>query len=188
MNNPEYVKIDDKKYKINTDYRNVLKLDEIAKDKTISEYEKMLAYIYIFYGEEGLKDEQNYERLLNSMFVFIQGRPSARKGNGKNVEQDMDYQKDMNLIISSIWSEYGIDITKEKIHWWTFFDLLNGLSSDCVLNRIREIRTKDISKIKDKDERDAYIELKNVWGLDKTAEMTEEQKRSSEEFYKNFVF
>ena len=186
MNNPEYVKIDDRKYKMNTDYRNILKLDEIAKED-ISEYEKMLAFIYIMYGEAGLENSNDYERLINNIFVFIQGRPSARKSTNKVVERDMDYQQDMNLIISSIWSEYGIDITKEKIHWWTFFDLLNGLSSECALNRIREIRTKDLSKIKNKEERDTYIELKEIWSLNKTAEMTEEQKRSSEEFYKNFV-
>ena len=188
MNNPEYIQIDDKKYKINTDYRNVLKLNEISTDTSISDYEKLLTYIYLFFGEEGLKDENNYERLVNSIITFAKGRPSAMKPNKEKKEEiDMDYKQDMNLIISSIWSEYGIDITKEKIHWWTFYDLLNGLSSDCALNRVRDIRSKDLNKIKDKEERDEYIKLKEIWSLDKSKEMTLEQKKSVEDFYKNFI-
>lgn len=188
MNNPEYVQIDDKKYKINTDYRNVLKLNDIANDTSISDYEKMITYVYLFFGEEGLKDENNYGRLVNSIITFAKGRPSAMKPSiNDKQEKDMDYTQDMNLIISSIWSEYGIDITKEKIHWWTFFDLLNGLSSDCALNKVRDIRSKDINKIKDKEERDEYIKLKEVWALDKTKEMTPEQKKSVDDFYKDFI-
>lgn len=188
MNNPEYVQIDDKKYKINTDYRNVLKLNDIATDTSISDYEKLLTYIYLFFGDEGLNDEKNYERLVNSIITFAKGRPSAMKPNKEEKhEKDMDYTQDMNLIISSIWSEYGIDITKEKIHWWTFYDLLNGLSSECVLNRVRDIRSKDLSKIKDREEREEYRKLKEIWALDKTKEMTLEQRNSVDDFYKDFI-
>lgn len=188
MDNPEYIQIEDKKYKINADYRNVLEFNRLYKDENISDYEKLLSTICMFYGKDAIEDEENYNQLLEGVKKIIDGRPnSINKAYIEERKQDMDYDKDMNLIISSMWSEYGIDITKEKIHWWTFFDLLNGLSSECALNRVREIRTKDISKIQDKDERNTYIKLKQMWNLDakKENELTEEQIRSRDEFYKN---
>ena len=188
MNNPEYIDIDGKRFKINTDYRNVLRLEKIANDKTIDDYERILGIIYMFYGEEGYNSEEYYDRLLNGIITFCKGRPNSINPIADNKrEKDMDYTKDMNLIISSMWNEYGIDITKEKIHWWTFFDLLNGLSSECALNRVRDIRTKDLSKVKDKAERDEYARLKGVWALSKEDTMTEEQKQSVDAFYESLV-
>jgi hypothetical protein len=43
---PEYVKIGDKQYKINTDYRVALECNKIALDLSIGEYEKALAVIF----------------------------------------------------------------------------------------------------------------------------------------------
>lgn len=188
MNNPEYIKIGNKKYKINTDYRVILKINEISCDNTIRDYEKMMAIMYLFYGEESF-DSPDFEKMVYAMHEFIKGRPSSMKTNEiENKEIDMDYQQDMGLIIASMKSEYNIDITKEKIHWWTFFDYLNGLSTDCILNRVREIRSKDLSKIKDNEERKTYIKLKEIWSLDRTNKMSEKQKKSVDEFYKNFTF
>ena len=56
MNNPEYAKIGDKKYKINTDFRTAIECNEIATNNNIGEYEKSLAVIYKLFGEDGLND------------------------------------------------------------------------------------------------------------------------------------
>ena len=188
MENPEYILIDGQKYKINADYRNVLKFNQMYKDKSISDYEMIIGAICMFYGKDVVNDEDKYERLLEGIKKIVEGRPnSMNKINQEKQKIDMDYDKDMNLIIASMWSEYGIDITKEKIHWWTFYDLLNGLSSECALNRVRDIRSKDLSKITNKEEREQYIRLKEIWSLDtkKECELTEEQRKSRDEFYKN---
>lgn len=55
MNNPQYVKVDDKLYKINTDFRIALECNNIAEDKTIGEYERALAIIYKLFGEERIR-------------------------------------------------------------------------------------------------------------------------------------
>jgi len=187
MNNPEYIKIGDKKYKINTDYRTILKINKISCDNTIKDYERIVAIMYLFYGED-MMNNPDFEKLVYAMYDFMKGRPSSMKPIGDEKQEiDMDYDYDMGLIIASMKSEYGIDITKEKIHWWSFFDYLNGLSTDCILNRVREIRSKDLSKIKDKEERDEYERLQKIWSLDKKKTMTAEQKKSVEEFYKDFT-
>ena len=186
MNNPEYVLIDGVKIKIHTDFRYALKCQEIAEDNSINNYEKQLGIIYTLFDEEGINTLCNDEKLLEMAKKYLMGRPSSKKEyvSNKKQEKDMDYEEDMDLIIASMWQEYNIDITKEKLHWWLFFDLLNGLSSECIFNRVREIRNTDISKIKDRTAREQMIELKNKYSLKKKQRvLTEEQKRSVDTFY-----
>ena len=45
MNNPEYVKVGDKKYKINTDFRVAIECNNIAQDDSIGNTERPLAII-----------------------------------------------------------------------------------------------------------------------------------------------
>ena len=55
MSNPQYVKVDDKLYKINTDFRIALECNNIAEDTSIGEYERALAIIYKLFGEERIR-------------------------------------------------------------------------------------------------------------------------------------
>ena len=185
MNNPEYVQIDDVKYKINTDFRVVLRFNELVLDNTISDYERGLGTILLFFGKEGINVPEHYERLLKSTLNFVKGRPSSvHVDEKKKIVRDMDYKQDWGLILASMKQVYGIDLTKEKLHWWTFFDYLNGLPTDCVLNQVREIRRKDLSKIKDRDEREEYIKLKEQWRLEeKDKPLSKEQQESVNRFY-----
>ena len=55
LNNPEYVKVGDKKYKINTDFRVAIECNNIAQDDSIGDTEGPLAIIYKLFGDEALK-------------------------------------------------------------------------------------------------------------------------------------
>ena len=49
MNYPEYVEVDKKRYKINSDFRVAIECNRIAEDESISDYERSLAIIYKLY-------------------------------------------------------------------------------------------------------------------------------------------
>ncbi len=55
LNNPQYVKVDDKLYKINTDFRVALECNRIAEDASIGEFERAMAIIYKLFGEERIR-------------------------------------------------------------------------------------------------------------------------------------
>ena len=179
MGNPKYAKVGDKKYKINTSYKVALKCNEIALDENITDYEKMLAIIYLLFGEEGLKDKQNYEKLLDLAYKYLCCGEEPEKSND---EPDMSFEQDFGLIRASFKSDYGIDISKDELDWYDFNMYLNGLSEDCILNRIRSLRTFDISSIEDSKERQAIIKSKRKFALKKNEpKLTEEQIKSMEE-------
>ena len=60
-----------KKYKINTDFRIAIECDEIARNEKIGDYEKALAVIYKLFGEDGLDDKVNHEKLLELGLKYL---------------------------------------------------------------------------------------------------------------------
>ncbi len=189
MNKPEFVKIGEIKFKINTDFRVAIECNHIALDKSIGEYEKSLAIIYKLFGDKGLDYQENYEKLLQLGQIYL----NLGKELSENKEEpDMDFEQDMDYIEASFMSDYKIDITNTKMHWWTFYNLINGLSNSelgscCVLNRIRNLRTFDTSKIKDRKEKEKILKAKKEVALKKektSIVLTKEQEDSIRELDK----
>jgi hypothetical protein len=188
LNNPEFVRINEKKYKINTDYRVAIDCINIAEDNSIGEYEKGLAIIYKLFGDEGLKDSNNYEDLLCLAQRYLN---LDKEIEDSKEEPDMDFKQDMELIRISFMTDYnGLDIKDKEIHWWTFYNLVNGLSNSefgncCVLNRVRNLRNYDTSKIKDRKEREKILKAKKEVSLKKDKKkikLTQEEEESIREF------
>jgi len=183
MDLPEYISIDGVKVKIHTDYRDAIKCQEIMNDKNISNIEKAIGIIYTIFDVGNINISDNYERWLKAALKYLSAYSTNKHIDNKPMKIDMDYIKDWDLIVASMWRTYGIDINKEKIHWWTFYSLLNGLPSDCILNQVRDIRTRDISKEKDREVREKIIELKKVYSLEEDKKLTLEQAESVKRFY-----
>ena len=185
LNNPEYVKVGDKKYKINTDFRVAIECNNIAQDDSIGNTERPLAIIYKLFGDEGLDNSQDWDKLLELAIKYLTLNKDTNDV-GKDTEIDMDFSEDMDYIEASFMSDYRIDLATEKMHWWKFYTLLEGLSNSelgncCVLNRVRNLRTFDLSQIKDNKEREKLAKAKEMVSLknDKhEVELTEQQKES----------
>lgn len=180
MSYPEYAKVGEKLYKINTDFKVAIRCEKIATSD-VSDLERALAIIYLLFGSEGIEHPEDYEELLKKAIIFLKcGKDDTFESN----EKDMDFSQDQAFIKASFYTDYGIkDIYKEDMHLWEFIDLMNGLKEDCVLNRVRNIRTYDTSDIKD-------TKLLNEWNKQKMAvalkgnerEPTEEEKKNMENF------
>ena len=185
MNNPEYVKIGDKKYKINTDFRVAIECNNIAQDDSIGDAERSLAIIYKLFGDEGLDNLQDWDKLLELAIKYLTLNKDTSDVDN-NTEIDMDFNEDMDYIEASFMSDYRIDLTTEKMHFWKFYNLLEGLSNSelgncCVLNRVRNLRTFDLSQIKDNKERERLAKAKEMVALKSTkkeVKLTKEQEES----------
>lgn len=183
MNYPEYVEIDNKKYKINTDFRTAIECIRISEDDSISPFERPLAIIYLLFGEEGINAKKHYNELLELGKKFLScGQEYVETNN----EPDMDFYQDMPFIEASFMSDYHIWLPDVKMHWWKFYYLMSGLSNSelgncCVLNNIRNLRNYDESKIKDAKERQKIHEAKLRVALKKNSpenNLSKEQEES----------
>ena len=190
MDYPKFVKVNDKKYSINTDFRIAIECNQIAEDTNINDYERALAIIYKLFGDDGINAEEDYEKLLELSIKYLScGKEEASK---TNEEPDMDFVEDMDYIEASFMSDYNIDLTSVEMHWWKFYKLINGLSNsemgNCfVLNRVRNLRNFDTKDIKDQKEKEKIEKAKKQVALKKNKKeknLTKEQEKSMEELNK----
>lgn len=186
MRYPEYAEVNGKKYKINTDFRYAIECNRIATDNTIGDYERALATVYTLFGEEGINNREDTEKLLELAKKYLL---CGAEHIESDEEPDMDYIQDMDYIEASFMSDYHIDLSETKMHWWKFSNLMNGLSNSelgdcCVLNRIRNLRNYDTKDIKDSKERQKIEEAKQRVALHKK-KATEEQEKNAEELLRD---
>lgn len=197
MSNPEYVKVDNKMYKINTDFRIALECNRITGDESISDFERALAIIYKLFGEKGFECK-NQDKLLELAHKYLTlGESEKEPKNDFHKENKLDFLKCQNLISSSFKYDYGYDPYKlEYLHWYEFYNDLKNLSNSefgncCILNRIQNIINYDVSKMKDGKEKKDMIDLKKSlikdYCIQEKIKMTKEQEESANEFYKSIM-
>lgn len=189
MNYPEYAEVNGKQYKINTDFRIAIECQEIATDESISDFERALAIIYKLFGDDGINTPEHYERLLELAKKYLS---CGKEVINSDEEPDMDFIQDMDYIEVSFMSDYNIDLTNTEMHWWKFFNLMNGLSNSeigncCVLNRVRNLRTYDTKDIKDQKQLEKIKKAKEQVALKKKKvekKLTKQQEKNIDDFYK----
>ena len=190
MEYPKYVKVNDKKYEINTDFRVAIECNRIAEDTSIGDFERALAIIYTLFGDDGINAQDDYEKLLELATKYLSCGKEVK--NESNEEPDMDFTQDMDYIEASFMSDYNIDLASEEMHWWKFMKLMNGLSNSdmgncCVLNRVRNLRNFDTKDIKDQKEKEKIEKSKKQVALKKNKKenkITKEQEESMNELNK----
>lgn len=195
MDNPQYVKIKNKKYKINSDFRVALECDKIARNNKISDTERALAIIYKLFGDDGLNSNEDWPELIKMAQKYFSLGKSEESLKIENKKQDFDYEQDKPYIRTSFIQDYGYNpYEKEYLHFWDFWNDLNGLSNSefgncCILNRVRNLRNYDLSKIKDPKERSKIMEMQERVALhvdndEKSYTYTKEEEESINNFYK----
>ena len=141
---PEYANINGKRYKLNSDFRVGLRCFEVIEDRAICDEERALAIIYLLFG---FIPEENLEVYLEKATIFLQcGKTREEQEQQK---KDMDFVFDRTYINASFMSDYKLDLNTIKMHWWQFCELIQGLTEQCVLSRVREIRNYNLNEIKD---------------------------------------
>lgn len=183
INNPVCVIIDGERFDINTDFRVALKCEEVAQDENIDDSERALAIIFLLFGDKGIDETKKWDKLMTAAMKYLSCGQNIENINSRKNEADMDYIQDERYIKTSFLQEYNIDLSKCKLHWWDFYDLLNGLTENAILSRVRYIRNYDVSQIKDSKEKQKIIKQKQQVALKKKyKEPTQEQLESKKRF------
>ena len=184
------IQVDDTIYEANTDFRIAIECNRIATDENIGDFERVLGILCTVFGEKGVDIPEHYERLLK----WVKNWLSCGQETINSQEQpDMDYIEDENYIKSSFKYDYKYNpYDMECLEWEEFYNDLNNLSNSefgncCVLNRVRNLRNYDVSKIKDSKERQKMAKAKESVALKKYKKenhLTKEQEESMERLNK----
>ena len=194
MNNPQYVKVDNKLYKINTDFRVALECNKIAEDTSIGNLERAMAIIYKLFGEDGLNCNNQNKLLELGMKYLLLGNDKKDFKIDSHDKYELDFNKCIGLIKASFKFDYNYDPYEVPyLHWYDFYNDLTSLSTSefgncCILNRIISVLEQEPKGIKDNKQRQKLIDgqkmLKQKYCKHKEKERTKEQEESAREFYK----
>lgn len=149
-------------FKIKTDFRQAIKFELLMQDKNIEDNEKVILALNLFY-DEVLEPKKQLDDIV---WFYLKGKDvKDNKTEGKNSQQIYSYEYDADYIFSAFLETYGIDVNIEKMHWWKFKAMFDGLNEKTKLVEIMGYRAIDLSKIKDKEEKARYKKLKKLYQL-----------------------
>ena len=138
---PEEIELDGRKYRLDLNYDRVLRvmdiqsMDELtARDKLEVQCAWLLAE-----GEKLPRGSDAQARLISAVFdLFPKSKERAQ-------ERYIDFHQDAAMIRSGFY-RCGIDLTRDKIHFIQFLELLADLPQDTALMRRVELRQRPIPK------------------------------------------
>jgi len=168
-------------YNIDTDYRTALACFEAINDSDLKDVERGITVVALLLGNKvPLEDTKE---ALEKCAIYLR---CGKDQNPKESEIDMDYFQDESAIRTSIRQCYHINLnTEENMHWWEYNELIEGLTEETLLSKIREIRNYDLSKEKDIKLRQKIQNAKDFYALKKIEKpITDEEKKNIEQFYK----
>lgn len=123
---PDGVEVDGKFYRMDFDFRNVLKMIDIMDDESLLPEAKVYNALRCV-----CKRPKNVLKMYAAVKSLLFKAP--RKKGGQKVT---DWVQDAGLIRSAFRQVYGIDLWRDRLHWTEFTELLSAIPEG---NRYSEI-------------------------------------------------
>ncbi len=158
---PDSVFVEGKNYTINTDFRIWAELC-IFMESSATYEEKILKLLLNGYTNEL---PPHMDSAVKALFDFMARENTTKTNCSTSFEKIMDFSQDEGIIYASFLSQYGIDLYKANIHWWTFMHLLNALDENTAFMKIVTYRSINCNSIKNKEIRKFYRKMKNKYSI-----------------------
>ena len=145
---PTTVTLNDTVYAIRNqgDYRMVLDCFQVLNDVELSETERILACIIIFYEQfndiESVLSlgDDTIKSLIDNAFLFF--NCGQEHTSGETNYKTIDWETDSQLISSAVNKVANKEIRAEQyLHWWTFMGYFNAVG-ESALSTVVGIRSK----------------------------------------------
>ncbi len=173
---PKYAVIGNKKYRINTDFRTALACFRAINDDEIDDIQRAYAVVGLLFGTN--IPNKYIDQALEKAKIYLS---CGKQVDVDDSKIDMDYEEDYDYIVASFEYCYHINLEESNdISWHYFFSLLNGLDNKCILNKVRDIRNFDLSKITNQGEKEKMMIAKEKLSLKK--QITREEQDEIDEF------
>ena len=162
---PDSVVVDGHRVRLDLDFRNVIKFIEIlSQDDLMPEAREFLA----------LKCICKHPR--KGMMTPVKKLLFPETGS-ESTGKITDFAQDADLIRAAFLQSYGINLFREKLHWFEFSCLLSCIPSGSRYSEVVQIRTKPIPAPTkwNSDERAWLMKAKHEFGI-KLTEKEQEKK------------
>lgn len=140
---PETIEHKGRTVRLNLAYDRVLMVLDAQDDKSLLPEDRIEVQISLLLadGEKPPKSTQERVELLTDIFDLFPKEDGHTAQNERYIDLHQDAAK-----IRSAFFRIGVDLTKQKIHFFQFLELLRDLPMDTALMRTIEIRMKPLPK------------------------------------------
>ncbi len=179
MNYPTKIEVNGKIYNLDTDYRTAIACFKAINDNTLSNFKRGYIILTLLIGDFELED---MKIALDKCAFFL--RCGKEKNDSRDII-DFDHVKDEVRVRTSIRQCYKINLnTVDYMHWWEYNELIEGLTPESLINKVREIRSYDLSEETDEKRKLKILEAKQAVALDNEdiEDLSEEEKNNISEF------
>ncbi|MBQ8540577.1 MAG: hypothetical protein IJ435_03775 [Clostridia bacterium] len=157
---PESFVIDGSTYPINTDFLTWVEIGELmGKEKTSENIGKMLLLCF------PEKKMPPLAKTIEEILKFYRREKNAAENKTKEKKPVFDLVYDFGLVSAAFFSQYKINLRKDKLHWWLFWELFEGLKSEEKIIKVIGYRAADVSKIKNKEEKKHIKKMQEIYKL-----------------------
>lgn len=131
---PEGVTVDGKFYRLDFDFRNVLRMmDEMARKDLMQEAKEHRALRCL------CRRPRNVQKVLAAVYAVL--FDTVPKADGQKVT---DFVQDAGLIRAAFLQSYGIDLYHDRLHWIEFRELIGALPEGSKYREVIGIRARPI--------------------------------------------
>lgn len=180
------VEIDGKVYPINKkgEYRVILGIFSIFNDEELSETQKTIPALDLFYGYEIIEKSplvvksyrsKNVSSSIDEMMKFIN---MGEKPEEDNEPSFMDWEQDFNLYAPAVSKVLGYDIRdpNKYTHWWTFLGGYMEIDNKSTFAYVLQLRKKlYYGKKLDDSEKEFYNKNRKLVDLKKRLSKADEE-------------
>lgn len=151
-------------YKVPTDFRTWMRFGRIWEADLLTE-EKIRLTFRLLRKIEPFEQKVDIEPFLRACVEFYRGGEEERPSK-PCAERLIDWERDSAAIWGDFYVYVGIDLDKEKMHWWRFLAAFQSLPDESRMKQTISLRALNLSEIKDQDMRRKYAEAKAQVALD----------------------
>lgn len=170
---PESIEIDGEEYGILTDFREWIRFSDMLGDNDLTDEEKL----YLMTNWLTETPRKITAELVNAVFAFYRAdalNPDlVENDNEDDLEEEsqpkrppvFSWKYDAKFLIGDFRRYYGINLLSANMHWWEFLCLFAALPDDSQCRKRIDIRSTDLSKIKDKERRNQIAAIQRIIAL-----------------------
>ena len=164
---------------IRTDYRIGVQIQLCISDPDLTDAEKTWTSLHLLYGNGIPADIQ--EALAGLSWFLSCGDPPSQREEDSDEPFLYSFEQDAGRIVSGFRKVFGVDISREKLHWFEFIPMLGDLR-DTACTSVIDIRSTDVSAV-DTKRRAEFNRMKKRFALPgQSRQYTEEEQAEIDEF------
>lgn len=160
---PKSLTVDGAEYEIDTAFLTWAEIYSVLTDREKTDAEKFGAVLSCYHVLPNSLESAFKE----AIWFYRRGKDEEKDGDkdGTQKRPVFDLEYDFPLLCAAFRGQYSIDLRRDALHWWEFWELFEGLHQDELIVKVMGWRGAETGKIKNKSEKQFIRKMRRIYRL-----------------------